>query len=96
LGSQRFVIAGPGGVEQAWQLIEDAHAHLPEHTRSSWRWRIFYLRGLIDHELLHHDFQVSPACEAAFQELVEIYHAQQAGYAVSPPTLESIAAARGH
>jgi hypothetical protein len=94
LGEQRFVISDPTGMGEAWRLLQEAHGCIPAWSRESWRWRILYLRGLIDSELAQHDFYVSPRCEAAFEELVEIYHARQAGYAVSPPTRAAIAAAR--
>ncbi len=94
-GVQRFVIHEPGGVGEAWRLLQEADSLLLSWVKQSWRWQIFSLRGLINFELAQNDFCVSPRCEAAFRELVEIYHAQGAGYVVSPPTRESIEAERG-
>jgi hypothetical protein len=90
VGQQRFVIQDPEPASKAWELLQEADSLLPEWARSSWRWRILYLRGLIDAELVENDFVITPACERAFEELVEIYHAQDAAYAVSPPTRASI------
>lgn len=91
----RFVLEHPEAVDLAWQKLQEVDGILPGWARRSWRWRIIYLRGLIDHELLHNNFQVSQLCEQSFHELIEIYHAQHADYAVSPPTKESITASRG-
>jgi hypothetical protein len=95
LSQVRFVIEQPEGVEQAFNLLQQADEQLPERARRSWRWRILYLRGLIDHELVQNNGLVSPRCEVAFTELVGIYHAQKADYAVSPPTAAAIYASRG-
>ncbi len=99
LSQVRFVIEQPDDVERAFSLIQQANDLLPAHVQASWRWRILYLRGLIDRELVQSVAElpglVSPLCEAAFTELVEIYHAQKADYAVSPPTAASIYASRG-
>lgn len=90
-GVVRFVIQDTTGVEEAYALLARADAALPEPVRACWRWRILYLRGLIDHELLHHDFTVSDRCEAALQELEAIYHAEHALYTVAPPTRQALA-----
>jgi hypothetical protein len=76
--------------ETAFQIFERANAQLPPERRSSWRWRILYLRAFIDDQLVRNNFYVSPECERAFSELVTIYHAQKAVWAVTPPTPEAI------
>jgi Glycosyl hydrolase family 67 N-terminus len=76
---------GKGAAEE-FDLVRQAEAHLSPQVRSSWRWRIFYLRAVIDDQLAKNDFRVSDRCEQAFQELVTIYYAQKAVWAVSPPT----------
>jgi len=95
LARVRFVIEEPEVVEQAFALLQQVNDQLPARLQASWRWRILYLRGLIDRELVQNQGLVSKRCESAFAELVEIYHAQDADYAVSPPTVASIAASRG-
>jgi hypothetical protein len=91
----RFVLQHPEAAGLAWQKLQEMDTSLPRWARLSWRWRILYLRGLIDHELVQNQFAISETCEQAFHELIEIYHAQYADYVVSPPTHESIKASRG-
>jgi hypothetical protein len=93
-GIPRFVIKDAAGMDETWRLIEQADAQLTPYARASWRWRILYLRALIDFELAHNDFSLSDRCEEALRELTEIYHAHQAGCVVSPPTREAIGAMR--
>ncbi len=57
--------------------------------RKAWRWRVLYLRALIDAELAANEFRITGRCEDAFEELVGIYHAEQAAFSVSPPTREA-------
>ena len=90
-GDPRFVLAHSSGAEEAWNLIRQADQQLSPRARASWRWRILYLRALIDDELVKNDFGVSPRCEQALQELTTIYYAQMAIWAVSPVTKEAIA-----
>jgi hypothetical protein len=70
--------------------MTQADEQLPPRARASWRWRILYLRALIDDELVNNDSQVSPRCEQAAEELTKIYYAQKAALAVSPVTKENI------
>ena len=85
-GATRFVMKNTGGAEEAYRLIAEADAKLPARVRASWRWRVVYLRALIDSELVQHQFRVSRKCLAAFQELTAIYHEQNAAGCVRPPT----------
>jgi hypothetical protein len=91
----RFVIRQPAGIEEAYQRLQEVDAQLSPYARQAWRWRILYLRALIDYELARHDFAVSERCEEAFEELTAIYHAQNAAYWVAPPTRAAIRARRG-
>jgi len=74
-GVPRITMGGTEGAEDAYRLIVKADAALTDDVRSSWRWRILYLRALIDFELASHDLGVSERCAAAFWELTELYHA---------------------
>ena len=87
---RRFVLEHSSGAEEALKLIRQADKQLSPRARASWRWRILYLRALIDVELAKNDYRVSPRCEQAMQELTKIYYAQKAYMAVSPPTKEAI------
>lgn len=81
--------------DKAWMLLKNADRRLSSQARKSWRWRILYLRGLIDAELAANDFRITERCEDAFGELVGIYHAERAALVVSPPTKEALCANRG-
>ncbi len=87
-GVEQFVIAHPEEIERAASLLAGVDRSLPPAQRQSWRWRILFLRGLIDQELARNDFRLSEACEAAFSELIQIYHAEDAIWAVRPPSRE--------
>ncbi len=62
------------GAEEAYAAAKRVDAKLPLWARNSWRWRILYLRALLDCELKNNPTQPTPACDAAFRELVRIYH----------------------
>ena len=65
---------------RAWELLQQADAKLPGYARSAWRWRILYLRGLIDFELASRPgLPHSDRCDEAFEELTAIYHAENTG-----------------
>ena len=72
--------------ERAWELLQQADAQLPDRARRSWRWRILYLRALIDVELLTPQNGVSDRCDAAYEELLDIFHLHEGWSAVAPPS----------
>jgi len=76
--------------DRAWKLLRDADTRLSPQARKAWRWRILYLRSLIDAELAANDCRITDKCEEAFEELVTIYHAENAALAVSPPTKKAL------
>ena len=94
-GEQSFPIEDTNGINEAFSILSRIDGKLPARVRKSWRWRILYLRGLIDCELLHNGFKTNENIENAYKELTKIYHAQNADYCVAPPTLESINSNRG-
>lgn len=71
-------------VEKAYALMQQADAILSPAVRDSWRWRILYLRAVIDHELLLHSGQISDRCDAAYEELIRLYVAENADQPVAP------------
>jgi len=91
----RFAIHKPERVQRAWELIQKADVELAPAIRNSWRWRILYLRGLVDSELDGSNFTVSDRCEEALRELTSIYHAEHAASPVAPPTREALHLNRG-
>jgi hypothetical protein len=83
---------GPSA-EQAFDLVKNIEAKLTPRTRAAWRWRIVYLRALIDHELLRtHGKLEGQALREAFQELTAIYHAEHAhSMPIRPPQVPDAA-----
>ncbi|MFX0101226.1 MAG: hypothetical protein ACFFCS_16755 [Candidatus Hodarchaeota archaeon] len=70
---------------QAFDLLQQVERKLPQNIKKGWRWRILYLRGLIDKELfLHKGKRRGKVLGRCFKELVEIYHAQEARGSVKP------------
>lgn len=79
------------GAAEASQILDQVQAQLSLEAKSSWRWRILYLRALIDYELSKtKGFWANENCEKAFRELNEIYYAQQAEYKCAAPSRESL------
>jgi hypothetical protein len=79
---------GPSA-DQAFLLIQQSESKLSPQARSAWRWRILYLRGLIDRELLRTRGRLEGAIlKAAFDELTTIYHAEHAhSMPIRPPQI---------
>jgi hypothetical protein len=90
----RYEMASVEGSATAHRLLQSADLKLSPAAKAAWRWRVLLLRGLIDNELAQNDFTITPAAEAAFEELTEIYHAQLASHPVAPPTQNALAANR--
>lgn len=76
---------------RAYELLQQAEGRLTDNARRRWRWRILYLRALIDRELEPYDgYWGNDACEAAFQELTRIYHAEEIETTLAPPTRQAM------
>lgn len=74
---------------RAFQLVTDAESKLTEEIKKSWRWRIFYLRALIDKEMFEGKGKLEgEILKAAFDELTKIYHAGNAhSMPIKPPQI---------
>jgi hypothetical protein len=59
-------------------------------VRRSWRWRILYLRALLDDELSRNQEVKTDRCEEALEELTRIYYAGKAEFLVQPPSRKNI------
>ncbi len=77
--------ATDAGSAEAFDLLQRADVKLLPKVRAAWRWRVLYLRALLDREHYAHGGQRTPAATAALQELVRIYHAEHADAWVKPP-----------
>jgi hypothetical protein len=71
--------------DAAYKTLQRMETKLTAYARNSWRWRILYLRALLDSELRRNGGRPTKQCEEAFRELTEIYHAQKAGAPIKPP-----------
>ena len=71
--------------KRAFELVHnDVLPKLPTSAKNSWRWRIMYLRALLDEEFRVNRNQPSERAKEAIRELVEIYHAAGADRPVKP------------
>ena len=86
----RFPIHFTQMIHQTAALAEQVNSHLDERTQASWKWRILYLRALIDRDMYQNNWYISDQCVKYMNELVEIYHGQKANYWVSPPTPDAL------
>ncbi|MBL0158745.1 MAG: hypothetical protein IPP47_16800 [Bryobacterales bacterium] len=79
----------PRQTREALELIRQSDRILSPQARHSWRWRILYLRALIDDELSNTGGKPQgPVLKDAFAELVRIYHAEHVHTnRVAPPPL---------
>lgn len=71
--------------EEALQLVQQIDAQMSAQARHAWRWRQVYLRALLDAELKQNHGSPTAACQAAFRELIQLYHAEQANPGLRPP-----------
>ena len=65
-------------------------ATLTSQARTSWRWRIVYLRALIDKELFERKGKLEgETLKASFEELTRLYHAEGAhSMPIKPPQIK--------
>jgi hypothetical protein len=69
--------------ERYAELLRRADAHMPAAARTGWRWRILFLRALLDEELHRSGGRPTATSEKYFAELREIYHAENAELSVA-------------
>jgi len=76
------------GAEAAYETVRQVDEKLAPWARKSWRWRILYLRALLDSELKTNSGKPTPACDKAFRELCKIYGlTDKADPVVKPPVM---------
>jgi hypothetical protein len=73
------------GTEEAYAAMQRVDRLLTPQASTGWRWRQLYLRALLDAELKQNGGKPNEVCEQAFQELIALYHAENANPAVRPP-----------
>lgn len=65
----------PETTESAYEIVRNVNVKLPEDIQSAWRWRLLYLRVLIDRELCRGNNEKKiKALKTAFDELEQIYY----------------------
>ena len=74
-----YDIADTGSIEYVYEIITNWNELLTEEIGSSFKWRLIYLRAVIDHELLHNDFipKKSQRIQEALKELSDMYYATE-------------------
>ena len=73
------------GAEEAYAIVRSVDGKISAQARAAWRWRVLYLRTLLDAELKANGGAPNARCQEAFAELIKIYHAQHADPFVRPP-----------
>ncbi|MBN2376674.1 MAG: hypothetical protein JXD22_09740 [Sedimentisphaerales bacterium] len=74
----------------AFDLVTKAQTKLTENVKNCWRWRIFYLRALIDKEMFESKGKLEgKTLKAAFDELTQLYYAENShSMPIKPPQLK--------
>ena len=72
------------GAPEIWEIIQRADGELPAWAKTAWRWRLVYLRALIDAELKVNALKPNDTVRKAIREISEIYHAEAAEAPVRP------------
>ena len=74
------------GAEEAYAVMKAVDATLPEWTKKSWRWRILFIRAMLDAELKMNGGSPNQTCMDGFRELMKIYHVTEyTDPAIRPP-----------
>lgn len=73
------------GSKLAKELLEQAQTKLVPAVGDSWRWRILYLRALLDYEHYTQRGRKTRRAKEALHELTRIYHAEKAWSILRPP-----------
>jgi hypothetical protein len=83
----RYEILCPEKILKIEELIDEVDASLDEKTKSSKRWRAIYLRAKIDAELCRNDFVRNESVLRYFEEIIKLYHLENAGFHVKPDVI---------
>jgi hypothetical protein len=73
------------GSEECYLILRRIAKSLAPAVAGAWRWRILYLRGVIDYGRFHPRALPDPELRSALEELTAIYHASHAQHWVKPP-----------
>lgn len=77
------------GAEEAYEIMKEADRQLPEWAAKSWRWRLLFIRSMLDAELKKNKGTPNQECINGFKELMQIYHTtKNSDPVVKPPIKE--------
>jgi len=62
------------GAEQAYTIMKTVDSKLPDRAKNSWRWRVLFIRTMLDAELKANSGSPNENCNEGFRELAKIYH----------------------
>jgi len=76
--------------ERYLDLLSVAEEKLAKWAKGSWRWRVLWLRATLDCELHRSGGRPTEKSEAFFEELMEIYFAENTKDSVAPPGIRAL------
>ncbi len=77
--SYYYPISDTSDIEYVYNTLTKYNDTLPEKIRKSYHFRLFYLRAIIDYEMMNHEFFPlrSARCQEAMQEINSIYYTNE-------------------
>lgn len=83
--------------EDAFRIMQCVDKQLTSFSKTNWRWRILYLRTLIDRELVRtNGWFEGTVLKNAFNDLTHIYHSENASLWIHVPQIDDSEIQRGH
>jgi hypothetical protein len=73
--------------EKAYETVKRIDAELSPYAKNSFRWRVLYLRALLDYELKKNAGKPTEKCRPAFDELRKIYYVHKETFWMTRPPL---------
>lgn len=83
----RFPIRETIAIPEIYRIVTTWNEKIPAGLKDSFKWRLLYLRGVIDNELLKNKFitKHSEVAQRAYHEMHQISHTWDAKFCVHPP-----------
>ena len=83
----RFRVRFDKPIPEIHRIVTRWNEKLPEGLRTHWKWRLVYLRALIDNELFNNGYVTknSEIAQKAYAEMHRISHTENAKFCVHPP-----------
>lgn len=77
------------GAEAAYHVAQQTDRDMPGWAKQNWRWRILYIRSMLDAELKSNGGSPNEKCYAGFYELLRLYHCNELTDPVVKPPLSA-------